>query len=353
MDNSTGRPPFEFSDLTQRAIVATLILIISLIGIAGNSLVILAVLLSTKLRTATNAFVVNLSVADFLTCLVIPWDAVALLSEDDGMLVGEWVCSVVGATIFTTVGCSIYTLASIGLNRFLLITRSTGTYRKIYTPRKIGVWLLVIWLVPLLTCTIPPLLNVGALGFNKQFRFCGSINTHPRYNTYNLIISTVLYPIPFAVIIVSYSLIWIHLRRQAKKLVTSPHQRPVTPPPSSVSALSSQKDEIPMSQLPVGVATTNASPPPRKNRQTEVTKNMLYVVCGFGVCLTPYSINLFVNGHSPLIPYTTVIVLLNHCINPLIYATKHRDFKKVFGCIARCQWVLIPNPSNILKALTR
>ncbi|XP_022080001.1 protein trapped in endoderm-1-like [Acanthaster planci] len=243
MDNSTESPLFEFDNLAQRAILATLILIISLIGIAGNSLVILAVLLSTKLRTATNVFVVNLSVADLMTCLVIPWDAVALLSQQEGMPIGEWVCSVVATVIFTTVGCSILTLASISLNRLLLITRSTSTYRKIYTPQKIAIWLVVIWLVPFLTTNIPPLENVGALGFNKQFHLCGSINAHPLHNTYNLIISAILYPIPFAVIIVSYSLIWIHLHRQAKKLaIISP---PVTSPPSSVSTLHSHQYAIP------------------------------------------------------------------------------------------------------------
>ncbi|XP_038045218.1 G-protein coupled receptor moody-like [Patiria miniata] len=348
MENSTDIPPFEFSDMIQRTIVASLILIISLVGIIGNSLVILAVLLSKKLRTTTNAFVVNLSIADLLTCLVIPWDAVALLGKD-GLPVGEWICSIVAAVIFTTVGCSICTLASIATNRLLLITRPTATYRRIYTPKKIAVWLVVIWLVPLLTTTIPPLLNVGALGFNQQFHFCGSIHTHPNYNAFNLIISAVLYPIPCFVIVVSYSLIWIHLHRQAKKLT----KRPVSSSPISVSAIANNQDAIPMDQLPVPAATSNANRSPGTSRQTEVTKNMLYVVCGFGLCTTPYSVNLFADDNSPLIPYTTVIVLLNSCINPLIYATKHRDFKTVFGCILRRRWVLIPNPSNFLKALTR
>ena len=87
--------PFEFSDYKQRVIVAVLYLMVVVLGIFGNTLVILAVLLSKKLRTATNAFVVSLSVADLLTCLGLPWDAAATLGRD-GPPFGEWGCSVVG-----------------------------------------------------------------------------------------------------------------------------------------------------------------------------------------------------------------------------------------------------------------
>ncbi|XP_038044492.1 alpha-1D adrenergic receptor-like [Patiria miniata] len=351
IENSTETPSYEFTDYTQRVIVATLILMISVVGLVGNTMIHLAVLLSKKLRTATNTFVVNLSVADWLTCLAIPWNSVALLSTD-GLPVSEWFCKVVATVQFTTVGCSIITLGFIALNRLLLITRPTTTYHLLYTPRKIVLWVALSWLIPLLTSLLPPLTGVGAVGYNPQFYFCGSKPSNPHYNIYNIIIAAVLYPIPLVTIVVSYSLIWLHLRRHAKKMIGAPKKKPKYAP-TNIAMVPSHHSEENSEYASRSGTTVNNSPSRKRRRQNEVTKNMVYVVCGFGLCATPYAINLFFFDMGPTIPYTTVILLLNNCINPLIYATKHRDFKTVFGCILRRQWDKIPNPSDFLKKVRR
>ncbi|XP_022079988.1 G-protein coupled receptor moody-like [Acanthaster planci] len=346
-DNSTEDREFEFTDYTQRVIVATLLMIISVVGITGNSMIHLAVLLSKKLRTVTNAFVVNLSIADWLTCFVIPWNSVALLSTD-GLPVSEWFCKVVAIVQFTTVGCSIITLGFIAVNRLMLITRPTTTYHVFFTSQRVTLWLILSWLVPLLTSLIPPLAGVGAVGYNPQYHFCGSKPSNPYYNTYNLIIAAVLYPIPLVKIVVSYSLIWIHLRRHAKKMAGAPKQQARRSVPIDIPMVPPHSEDTNTAEHP-SRSDVNTSPSRKRKRQTDVTKNMVYVVCGFGLCATPYAINLFFFDRGPTIPYTTVILLLSNCINPLIYATKHRDFKLIFGFIIRRQWDKIPNPSDFLK----
>ena len=66
----------------ERVFGAIIVIIVSVVGIFGNSMIILSVIISKKLRTSTNAFVVNLGVADLLTCLFLPWFAVALLGQN-------------------------------------------------------------------------------------------------------------------------------------------------------------------------------------------------------------------------------------------------------------------------------
>ncbi|XP_038044996.1 melatonin receptor type 1B-A-like [Patiria miniata] len=360
MDNSTESPPFEFSDYTQRVIVATMFLIAFVVGTIGNSLVILAVLLSKKLRTTTNAFVVSLSIADLLTCLVIPWNAVALLGKD-GLPVGEWICSIVAIAQATTVGCSLYMLASIGLNRLLLITRASTTYRVIFTPRKIAVWLLLIWLIPLLIVLLPPVLNVGAVGFNPKYHTCGSISSHPKSNYYDLIIVGTLYPIPLLTLLVCYILIWRHLYLHAKRMVSSPEASfdstdnrlsVVSKSVVTINSNHSHQSRHSHHHLPTSPSRSGTVSRSRMSRrQTEITKNMFYIVCGFMLCLTPYAICLFFDDSDPVLPYAAAILFINSCINPFIYATKHPHFKTVFGCIFRRQWDHIPDPSDSLKAL--
>ncbi len=354
-DNSTDLP-FEFSDYTQRVVVATMFLIASLVGTLGNALVILAVLLSKKLRTATNAFVVNLSVADFLTSVVIVWDAVALLGRDD-FPVSEWVCKVVAIVQSTTVGCSMYMLASIGLNRLLLITRASTTYRVLYTPKKIAMWLIFTWMIPLLITLLPPVLDVGKVGYNPKYHTCGSISSHPRSNSYDLIVAGGLYPIPLVTIIVCYILLWQHLNRHAKRMISSP-EASVDSTANNLSIVSKNVDAVNnhYSQSPrhsTGAVRTNATMSRNRmsRRQYEITKNMFYVLCAFMLCLTPYAICLFFDDSDPAIPYAAAILFINSCINPVIYATKHPHFKTVFGCIFHRQWDHIPEPSDTLKLL--
>ena len=105
----------------QRVSVGVLFLFISILGTLGNGLVIFAVFASTKLQTLSNAFVVNLSIADLLTCLIIPWQCAVILSPDDVFLISNWACGVIAGTTFISAQSSLFTLASIGTYRFILL----------------------------------------------------------------------------------------------------------------------------------------------------------------------------------------------------------------------------------------
>ncbi|XP_038054133.1 alpha-1D adrenergic receptor-like [Patiria miniata] len=349
-NNSTESPPFEFNDYTQRVILAVMYLIVILLGTVGNSLVILAVILSKKLRTPTNAFIVNLGVADLSTCLVLPWTVVSTLSTN-GLPVGEWVCSVTAVVQATAFGCSTYTLASIGLQRLLLIKRPMTIHQVIYTPRKIALWLAVAWFIPLLVTLIPPLADVGAVGYNKKYHLCGFLSDHPRSRDYDIILAFVLYPIPLITIIVCYVLIWKHLRNHAKKVtVPKSSAKLVTTHTNVVSeSIANMKSKAKTSTSTCRQGTLRKSQ--MRRRQTEINKNMFYIVCAFMLCLTPFIICLFFDDRNPFLPYATVILFFNSCVNPLIFATKHRDFKTVFRCILRRKWEDIPEPSDSLKTL--
>ncbi|XP_038071935.1 melatonin receptor type 1B-A-like [Patiria miniata] len=347
---------FEFSDYTQRVIVATMFLVIALLGIFGNTLVILAVLLSNKVRTATNAFVVNLSVADFLTCLVIPWNAVALLGRE-GLPVGVWVCSITAVVQNATVGCSVFSLVAIALNRLLLITRHSTTYHKVYTPKKIVIWLVLVWLIPLFITLLPSFINISGFTYNQKYHTCGSTTSQASSRTYNTIVAGIIYPILLVIIIVCYVLIWRHLKRHSKRMATV-HQEASHFTPSSIPTTStvmipqahiSSDDRIQSPATPSSVPAINSQV---TRRQNDITKNMFYVVCAFMLCITPYAV-VVMCGDSPARPYLFALFFFNSCVNPTIYATKHRDFKTIFGCILRRQWAAVPEPSEFLKFLQR
>ena len=192
--------------------------ILIVLAITGNSLVLAAVAKNKKLQTVTNVFVVNLSVSDCLSSFAFLCSVLGMASTTPRYpLQSDIPCVVSAGLVFIAVGCSMQSLAIIALNRCLLITRPKETYQWLYTPKKIFLMVLGSWLVPACGIVLPPVTGVGDLGFDPESRTCSDIDTHPMGATYDKVQFWVLYPAPLAVMVVSYVLIWRHVKRHFRK----------------------------------------------------------------------------------------------------------------------------------------
>ncbi|XP_038045009.1 probable G-protein coupled receptor No18 [Patiria miniata] len=344
---------FTFNDYTQRCIVGTIFVIVSIVGTFGNGLVILAVILSRKLRTVTNVFVVNLAVADLLVCLILPWNAVGLFTSPElGWPLPEKLCVAVALISYTCGGCSLYTLATIAINRWMLITRPSRTYRTCYKPAYLAVMVTVVWLIPLLVAWVPPMLGLGELGYTEKYSTCTHKNSHELAPYYSLLQSIIFLPVPFIIIIVSYVNIFRHVRQHTKVLMTNQEKSVELSETSNYreNNTSGARELEPSS--PVG-RSQNLSVAKKRlsRRQVEITKNLFYVVCAFTVCILPYGIALLIPPSDPIIPWTAALFLVNSCINPIIYATKHPYFKQVFKLMLTCHCGKIPEQSDFLRSV--
>ncbi|XP_071497058.1 alpha-1A adrenergic receptor-like [Diadema antillarum] len=340
LSSSDDGRTFVFNDPIQRTILAVIFIIVFLIGFVGNGLTMLAVLFSRKLRTITNVFVVNLAVADLLTCCTLPWNAVALLSFS-GWPLPDWVCAAAALVLYTCGGCSLYSLATIALNRFIIITRPIHTYRTIYSRRNVIIMVMIAWVIPLSVSLIPPLCGLGELGYAIKYKTCSHKTSHPLSDFYSLLQAIVLYPVPLVIIVVCYIKIFLHTRRHMKTMMASE---------SSDTSQSKRSSSPKHSNLnTTGQTSVKKS---LSKRQVEITKNLFYVVCAFGLCASPYCVSLMIPPSDPVIPWTAAILLFNSCINPFIYATKHPYFKQVFGFMLRCRCSKIPEQAAIIRTLS-
>ena len=351
---TTPTSEFVFDDLWQRCIVAIAILTTSVFGIFGNSLVLFSVFASKKLRTVTNAFVVNLSTADLITSMFIPINAVVLINEQ---LISEWTCAISGGVVYTCVGCSLYTLASIAFNRLMLITRPMSTYNIVFSPFYTTIWIGITWLIPFCVIVFPPLFDIGELGINYKYKICGGKSTHPRKNDYDYAQAAGLYPVPLIIIVVSYSLTYHYLKKKTHKLTkkqgvsnstfeleTSVDGETSLPRNTAYTLSDSPKMSPALQRKPV-VATT------LKRRQHTITKNMFYVVVAYVLCLTPFAICLLFDSSEPVKPYASTLVLMNSGINPILYGFKHPYFREVFKCILKGKWHRVPEQSDGFRTL--
>ncbi|PIK53870.1 putative alpha-1A adrenergic receptor-like [Apostichopus japonicus] len=389
--------------MLHRIIVAAILLIASVLGSVGNALVILAVVASKKLRTSTNAFVVNLAVADFLTSMFLPFLALSLVIDNDPAI-PPWLCGTAMAFVYSCLGCSLYTLASIAINRLLLITKPTHVCKKLFQPKVLSAWISGIWMVTFAITVLPLMLNTGQLGYDNQYHICGGVSTHPKTGTYEAILVLGLYPIPLLLILVSYVYLYVHIRLHGRRMmgirgepnemsstattksasvadkrrivpngtpIVSETMSPVTSPIAksptvdSFDAPPGSRDITPdITPRPIRrqLTTTGDCTPTlgqmRKSarkkiskRHLQITKNLFYIVCAFLLCLTPYFIVFLVDHKGAGVIYAASAIFFNSCVNPFVYATKHPHFKKVFKCILRCNLKGVPEPADFLRSL--
>ncbi|XP_022081351.1 5-hydroxytryptamine receptor 4-like [Acanthaster planci] len=341
---SVAETLYTYPELVFVTVGASILITVTLVG---NSLVLVAVARTKTLQNVTNVFLVNLSVADCLLSFAMLWSVPGLVSKTPGYpLESDIPCVTAAGLLFIATGCSVFTLANIAVNRFILITRRRTTYQRLYTPRKIALMVLASWLVPMCAVVIPPLFGIGGLGFDLESRGCQQLTTLPKAAVYTKIRTAVFYPVPFIVIIVSYALIWRHVRRHFKKRqqpgisLQSTAESAVGTLACSTSLRLGGVDEPDFSSISGPSMSSRRAKRRRhlnsvKRDHLAITKNLLVVVVAFIICFTPIAIMAF-TGSKRYYLYGALILLVHGCITPFIYAAKHPYFKPTLRSMTRC-----------------
>ncbi|XP_031631547.1 probable G-protein coupled receptor No18 [Contarinia nasturtii] len=138
-------------------VLALLLCLLIVITVIGNTLVILSVLTTRRLRTVTNCFVMSLAVADWLVGIFVMPPAVAL------MLVGSWQLGWVFCNIWISLDvllctASILSLCAISIDRYLAVTQPLNYSRRRRSKRLALLMILIVWVVAL-AITCPPILG--------------------------------------------------------------------------------------------------------------------------------------------------------------------------------------------------
>ncbi|XP_034837151.1 octopamine receptor Oamb [Maniola hyperantus] len=130
--------------------------LIDVLVIAGNCLVIAAVLCSSKLRSVTNLFIVSLAVADLLVGLaVLPFSATREVFKI--WIFGDVWCSVWLAVDVWMCTASILNLCAISLDRYVAVTRPVS-YPSIMSKKRAKALIAGLWVLSFVIC-FPPLVG--------------------------------------------------------------------------------------------------------------------------------------------------------------------------------------------------
>ena len=280
---------------TQRIVVGAVLLVIAITGLIGN---VLAIFVTKSIPH--NGFIRiltrSLSVADFLTCVMVILQCVVIFSPDDVFPLPNWACAVVGGSSFIFVGCSVYTLAAIGLGSlvkfkwlFLTLTKRNGI-----------MCLPAIWVVPMLINVVPHAIGVHQLGYNEIYHACGATHSHNGHPYFEMTQIVCMYVIPLIAMIVSYSWILVIFYRSSSRICSIPH--------------------------------TNTSI--ERYRLMRAVILCLLRIAAFIVFLTPYAICMFLPWLNPDLHgqlYAAIFVIANSCANPFVYVfNSSNSFKIIF-----------------------
>ena len=308
-----------------------------------------------------------LSVVDLLTSFFMIWFAVGALGKGGWPIPqANWICEATAFMLYTGIGTSLWTLGAIALNRLIRITKPFS-YKKIFTSWKLCLFVGIPWIIPGSGIIIFLVSEHGAVGYSHEQLVCADLDEHPKADIFNLSQILVGFPVPLVAIIVSYTWIYVHVKKHftvqkknfpgaktrndnngvkyeigkseessdvEKKCVEDDH-KPRLSDSSRKKLLKQQADEI------------------------QITKNLFLVVCAFFACFLPYlllhllaTVNLIdqrIGGHIRF--YFKLGPIANSATNFVIYARRHPRFKTVLCHMVTCSYGDIKEPTKFLKFL--
>ncbi|XP_047521391.1 QRFP-like peptide receptor isoform X1 [Pieris napi] len=300
-------------------LVIILYVVVLVASLGANTLLIFIVIKFQYMRSVTNIFLVNLSVADLLvTLFCMP----VQISKSVTLLwpFGELMCKTVNFLQGVAVSSSVFTITAMSVDRYLAVTQSV---RAAWLPSRRGACALLValWMVslaifaPLLAVaavqreTVPVLLTTRNASYwvERNVEFCtekwpDSIRKE-LYGTFSFVL---VYAIPGCIVVISYSLM-------GRRLCS------VLPP------------------FDQGAGSANSQQRIRLVRERKrVAWILLLLAVLFAMCWLPYNIlQLLVDINAvqpdavaPLMPYTLLAGHANSAINPIVYCLMTRNFRR-------------------------
>lgn len=292
-----------FDEKTKRFLLALSYWVIFATGLAGNGLVIFAVLRFRKLRTVTNTFVVNLAVSDFIGCFLLPPTTVSYVAGD--LPLSNSFCGVMVGAIHVMFGASVSNLALISVNRYVLIVHPKVRYLRFYKKQNVLLMIITSWIYSVIIVCLPPIIGIGDLGYSKENRVCGIDTKHPLDLHYTAIRSILgLTPCLTVAIACYVSIFWFVRKtgRNRRKLFRGSNR------------IASGKRPIDTLQL-------------------NVTRNLSITMCAYITLVGSYMLIYLISSLRSLREWASVCVTVNSCVNPIIYGYGHPHFKEAFHSI--------------------
>ena len=298
---------FTFSvPLTNFAASAAVIL--TLVGVIGNLLTVLALFKDKKLRAkATTSFVISLAVSDLLFCAInLPLTAVRYFHQE--WILGEQLCRVFPFFFYGNVAASLMSMVAVTINRFVIIA-CYKHYARIYTKTNVILMIVALWMFSF-GMIFPPLIDKwGTLGLDEDTFSCTIKKLDGKSPKKFLFL--VAFLLPTVVIVTCYSAIFYKIKTTRKTMESHSFRTPVQASKQRVMRIQKR----------------------HRKEDIKLTKMMLTIFLLFLICFLPLML-VNVLDDEMKIPsvhiIASVLAWMSAAINPFVYAVQNHQYQQAF-----------------------
>ena len=304
--NYTEISHFQWITVDMRIVFGLIYVLVILIGVSGNTLVILAVTKVPSMKTVTNVFIANLAVADLIvTTICCPLILSHMITYPNWTL-GENMCYFTTVCIHLSLSGSSFGLLAISVDRYFAIAH---VQRHLMTFKRVNIVIVVTWLLSVMLAVPSALIRPETTRVIPSGDLCllvwrGSEATK-RFEMFKGFVFLVI-----------FHLIAFFYYRIARVL---------------------WKRKIPGNQ-------TSENQEAASKARKKVVKLLLIVLACFLFCWAPMILNRVVEMVLPdgrfdppvaLYTGTTVLAMANSAMNPVLYSLFNRNFRTAFRNIYR------------------
>ena len=290
--------PTNFSTVseTEKHIKLSLYVFTFFLGVIGNLLVLL-ILCKKKRKSVNDILICNLSVSDLtLMLLSLPVNILVLGSYDFPL----FVCKLIYPSLTVTFNVSIFTLTFLAVYRCRVIINS---FKPEMRQRYIIMWIAVIWIVGVLL--LLPLIIVAETNEDSG---CSERWKRSQSQVYTAVLFTLQYVLPLVTIAGAYILIGLDIAKAKDRHASSSAQH----------------------RFALEV---------RRREDLQIVKMMGMIVILFAVCMLPIQVAWLISDFGPtehqpvgnvLIRVADIAAYLHACVNPVVYGTITRYFRREY-----------------------
>lgn len=292
-----------------------MVAVVALVGICGNTLVIVVYMTCVKLQaTVSNLLVVSLAITDLTTCLLVMMpSAWALLS--DRWPLAAWTCDLHCAVNYLCIIVSMMTMALISGERFLAVTQPA--IHRIRMSRQLLARLEALVCAEGVVFAVVPIV-FRWVRYDRWEAVCAiDWFTYSEALIYVLVAFIVCFSVPaIFILITNTTIIWVSCVSSRARVL--PH------------TLAAQESRQARAKARRQARRTN-----RSSLHHVIVRSMLVVIMAFFVFLTPFSVTKLIKMWTmdensvpgPVNLAATLCQYVASAINPFIYFLLRRDYR--------------------------
>lgn len=347
MDNP---PALSVSDI----ITVSIYSVIGIIGVIGNVMVLIVFRLLKSRKSQVNSFILNQALADFTTSLLLITFGLTRIirhqiNHTGGF--GEFLCRFWWSRffVFSCFAVSTFNLTAMSVERFIAVVLPLK-YPFIFTKRRTYSIILVVWLIapgmqwifPIALYELDKETNSCKFQASWSFQVAGAIS--------GVFLFLWEYFVPVTFMLIAYISILKTLKR--KEVQIQGLSQTKTENTRSAQTASSV---LPTRQKGIRFNVENNSnddkrtkaPKPKATsaqvRRRNVTITLFIMFLVYVICWTPNQLTFLQFNLGGALDFngawyhiTVFMAFLNTCVNPIIYALKHKQFQKGMKEIFHC-----------------